>query len=248
MMVTSAAHGKRRPLLQYLVTPGDRARQSTYVKRGIAVAKTILLTWRNMLADAERAASAQRLAAEEQKEPDSGSSAQAASRPGVTAVSESTKPLAQFVPRMHKKHSANGFEIVYFDSAQDHPGQSVEDYLRAIIPIDPNERVKLYISGHGGIGCDFITDDTEAQRQTVDQLALLLTHVLADRETEAARCSQTQVNMVSCLFARSPDGAANTSPAAKLHRKLMDNHIYVDLVGRTESITSLSDGRNTFRI
>jgi len=146
---------------------------------------------------------------------------------------------------MAKKHRDNGFEIVYFDGAPEHPPETLPTRLRSIVPANLAERVKLYISGHGGTGHDFITDDTQVQRQTVDQLASLLKKVLDHRATVPEQCARTQINMVSCLFARSPDSAAHTSPAAKLHRKLLDNHIYVDLVGRTEAITSLLQGRAT---
>lgn len=209
------------------------------------MAKTILLTWRNMLADAQLAPAVRRMADDEEKQPVTDSSAHAAAAPVLAIAPVKIKPLAAFAPRAAEKHRDNGFEVVYFDSAQDHPGVSLAVHLRARIPASLDERVKLYISGHGGIGCDFITDDTEAQRQTVDQLARLLIEALGHRATATARCSQTQINMVSCLFARSPNGVAESSPAAKLHRKLIDNGIFVELIGRTEAIVALPEGRAT---
>ncbi|WP_035059383.1 hypothetical protein [Andreprevotia chitinilytica] len=147
--------------------------------------------------------------------------------------------LSQFQERMQTKHKDNGYEELYFD---DGPLKAV---LHGKVPADRAERVKIYISGHGGVGIDFITDDTEKIKQTVDDLAAMLAFALRDRATSKAESAATQINMISCLFARTPDGGAHSSPAAKLHKKLADGGIYVDLVGRTESIVATKDGRTT---
>lgn len=150
--------------------------------------------------------------------------------------------LMDFSTKMAEKHKDKGYEELYFDDGP------LEDDLHSKIPGDTAQKVKIYISGHGGTGIDYIADDTETRKKTVDELATLLTRGLRDRATIKGASANTQVNMISCLFARTPDGSAFTSPAAKLHRKLADNGIYVDLVGRTESIVATKDGRKTISL
>lgn len=152
------------------------------------------------------------------------------------------KVLPELSANLKLKHKDNGYEELFFDDGPP------ADTLLGKIPRDLGERVKIYISGHGGVGIDFITDDTETRKKTVDDLATLLSHALRDRATSKRDSAATQINMVSCLFARTPDGCAFTSPAAKLHKKLADNHIYVDLVGRTESVVATKDGRKTISL
>lgn len=152
------------------------------------------------------------------------------------------KVLPQLRANMQAKHKDNGYEELFFDDGP------LKDTLHGKIPADRAERVKLYISGHGGVGIDYIADDSETQKQTGDDLAALLTYALKDRATSKGESAATQVNMISCLFARTPDGGAFSSPAAKLHKKLADNGIYVDLVGRTESVVATNDGRKTISL
>ncbi|HVE08970.1 MAG TPA: C80 family cysteine peptidase [Paraburkholderia sp.] len=215
------------------------------------MAKTILLTWRNMLGDPALAAAVPRMADEDAPDKPVADDAVPPVPPAPPAAPDaprSIKPLAMFVPHMEDKHRGNAFEIVFFDGAADHPGVSLANHLRSKVPADPEERLKLYISGHGGVGIDYITDDTQSQRISVNELATLLAEVLAHRATVAANSAKTQINMVSCLFARTPDGAAHTSPAARLHRRLIDQGIYVDLIGRTEEIVAFDDGRKTVSV
>jgi hypothetical protein len=152
------------------------------------------------------------------------------------------KVLPELSANLKLKHAASGYEELFFDDGP------LQDVLLGKIPADRAERVKIYISGHGGVGIDYIADDTETHKKTVDELAALLGHALRNRANSKAECAATQINMVSCLFARTPDGNATTSPAAKLHQKLANDGIYVDLVGRTESVVATSDGRKTISL
>lgn len=106
------------------------------------------------------------------------------------------------------------------------------------------ERLKIFVCGHGGTGIDYIADDTETQKKTVDELATLLAYGLSERTTTRETSSETQVNMISCLFGRSANGTA-LCPAVKLHMALTAKKIYVDLVARTESIHATDKGRYT---
>lgn len=206
------------------------------------MAKTLLMTWRDMTDDPELKSVLPRAGAgeNEEKEP-----AQPASAHVVAEPIPSKKPMAAFVKRMQDEHANNGFEIVYFDGSPYSDGLPLNEHLKRKVPDNLDIDLKIYISGHGGIGTDAITNDKQSLRKSVDELAKLLAHALRDRATNMARSSATRINMVSCRFARTPDGKGGSSPAAKLHRSLMNEGIYVDLVGRTESISALKEGIST---
>lgn len=152
------------------------------------------------------------------------------------------KVLPHFIARAANKHGAD-FHRLYFDS-----DTVAADLVTLVSTIPNNERLKVYISGHGGVGIDYITDDTEARRKTVPELVELLAPALADRAQDRAQAANTQVNMVSCLFGRSPDGQSGTSPAAKLHQALADRDVFVELIARTESVVAMDTGRSTVSI
>jgi hypothetical protein len=149
--------------------------------------------------------------------------------------------LATLVQRLAGKYG-RGYTEIFFDD------QNFRDQLAAAVPDDIAIPLKIYISGHGNVGVDHITDDSQTRQKTVQQLASLLTDALEWRATERAQSGATQINMISCLFARTPDGSAYTSPAAKLHAALARSGIFVDLVGRTESIVAMNDGRRTISL
>ncbi|MCD9033577.1 hypothetical protein LDO32_17835 [Luteimonas sp. Y-2-2-4F] len=156
----------------------------------------------------------------------------------VTWRNMEPRVLPHFITRAQAKYGPR-FHRIYFDGA-------ASDELRAWSRNVPaGDRMKIYISGHGGVGADYITDDTQQVRKTVDELVDLLYEALSGRGTLKSTSRLCQVNMVSCLFGRTPDGRAGSSPAAKLHEGLSDWDVFVDLVARTEAITVLPDGRRT---
>jgi hypothetical protein len=160
----------------------------------------------------------------------------------VTWRNMEPRVLPHFIAKAQAKYGAD-FHQVYFDSET--VGAELTELVAAVPAAD---RLKIFISGHGGVGIEFITDDTQARRKSVQELIDLLVPALAARCADRADCARTQVNMVSCLFGRSADGVAISSPAAKLHQGLAERDVFVDLVARTESVVVLNDGRNTVSI
>ncbi|MFC3651511.1 hypothetical protein ACFONN_08170 [Dyella humi] len=148
------------------------------------------------------------------------------------------KVLPDFISRAQTKYGGN-FHRIYFD------GSATDDLRNWVRGIPAGDRIKMYISGHGDVGIHYITDDTQTVKKTVDDLIDLVTDGLHGRETSKATSGMCQVNMLSCLFGRTPDGRANSSPAAKLHDGLADWDVFVDLVARTESIVCTRNGRTT---
>lgn len=156
----------------------------------------------------------------------------------VTWRNMENRVLPEFIAKAQAKYGG-AFQRLYFDG-------DVRGPLAAWVAAAPAvDRLKIFISGHGGTGMDFITDDTQARRKTVDDLVDLLTDALMPRHTARATSASCQVNMLSCLFGRSPDGLATNTPAARLHEGLADWDVFVDLVARTESIVCLPGGRHT---
>jgi hypothetical protein len=148
------------------------------------------------------------------------------------------KVLPDFVARTQNKYQ-NNFHRLYFDD-------DIEQPLKDLVARIPrNERLKIYVSGHGGTGIQYITDDTETLKKTVDELVDLLANALMQRNTSKAQSNLTKITMVSCLFARTATGSATTTPAAKLHEGLADWDVFVDLIARTESIVETDTGRKT---
>ncbi|RUL76685.1 hypothetical protein [Dyella choica] len=156
----------------------------------------------------------------------------------VTWQNMEPKVLPNFISKATAKYGAN-FHRIYFD------GSTTTNLRNWVRGIPGDERIKLFISGHGGVGIDYITDDTQTVKKNVDELVDLVSDGLQGRNTSKATSQLCQVNMISCLFGRTPDGRANTSPAAKLHDGLTDWDVFVDLVARTESIIATPDGRRT---
>lgn len=156
----------------------------------------------------------------------------------ITWQNMEPKVLPRFISKATTKYGAN-FHRIYFD------GNTAGNLNALVRGIPADERLKIFISGHGGVGIDYITDDTQTVRKSVDELIDLVMDGLHGRDTRKATSNLCQVNMVSCLFGRTPDGRANTSPAAKLHDGLTDWDVFVDLVARTESIVATPTGRMT---
>jgi hypothetical protein len=147
--------------------------------------------------------------------------------------------LPEFISRATQKYGAL-FTRLYFDS-----GTLKGKLYFAVRGVPVTDKLKIYISGHGGTGIDYIMNDAQNQKQTLEDLAKLLSFALRERATSPAACADTEVNMISCLFGRTPDGRMDTSPAAKLHRELATWHVYVNLVARTESVVATKKGVQT---
>ncbi|MCD9007079.1 hypothetical protein LDO31_12705 [Luteimonas sp. XNQY3] len=155
----------------------------------------------------------------------------------VTWRNMELKVLPHFLYRAMTKYPA--FERYYF-------GEMPEERLRAWVRGRPGRAIKIYIAGHGGTGIDHITDDSETSTRTVVDLIDLIEYGLGDRATRKADCGACRIDMLACLFARTPDGRAASSPAARLHAGLAERGVFVDLVARTESIrVTRESGRMT---
>jgi len=70
----------------------------------------------------------------------------------------------------------------------------------AVDKIEDGEKLKIFISGHGGTGIQFITDNDKRRKVTVDDLATLLEDGLKNRATSMGASANTEVSMVCCLF------------------------------------------------
>src|SRR5262245_7198996 len=116
--------------------------------------------------------------------------------------------LPDFIARAKLKYK-DRFHRLYFDDA------NLREELRTILAKkDVGVRlVKIYIAGHGGAGLDNIRDNTQTQVKTLSELAELLRYGLLDCPTSKDTSYLTRVDMISCLFGRSPDGLANSSSA-----------------------------------
>jgi hypothetical protein len=160
--------------------------------------------------------------------------------------------LPGFIAKARRKYT--DFIIVRFDSTV----ENIKNLLQRVverIPVD--DTLKLFISGHGATGVQYISDNSEHRTKSVDELADMLADGLRPpnlvREKKPLRCSskdtaaKTQVNMIACQFGRTPDGSMDSCPAVILHRKLADKGVYVELVARTESINYIENakGRQT---
>jgi hypothetical protein len=107
----------------------------------------------------------------------------------------------------------------------------------------PDDPLKIFILGHGGNGLYFITDDTRKRQQSLEDLTKLLKAGLDKRCNWPPASQYTEINMLACQFGRAPGGRVYDSPAVKLHRSLMSNGIFVNLVARTESISNNPQGQ-----
>jgi hypothetical protein len=157
----------------------------------------------------------------------------------VTYRDMEPKVLPEFITKARGKYG-DRFTQLYFDS-----GALKGKLYTAVKAIPDGDRLKIFISGHGGTGIQYITDDAQVRKQTVDDLTSLLRYALRERATSWANSANTEVNMVSCLFGRTPDSSLGGCPAVRLHQQLLTWHIYVDLVARTESIFAMATGRHT---
>jgi len=157
----------------------------------------------------------------------------------ITYKDMETKVLPEFITKARDKYG-DRFTQLYFDSAV----LKGKLYV-AIKAIPDGDRLKIFISGHGGTGIQYITDDAQVRKQTVGDLISLLRYALRERATSWADSQDTEVNMVSCLFGRTPDGGLQGCPAVRLHQELTTWHVYVDVVARTESIVATAIGRQT---
>lgn len=101
------------------------------------------------------------------------------------------------------------------------------------VPLD--EQLKIFISGHGGPGRDYIGDESRLQIMTVNDLAALLAHALRERNNRIENSDLTHIRMTACSFGRTVDGTIDSIPAEKLHRRLSEHGTYVVLFARTES-------------
>lgn len=156
----------------------------------------------------------------------------------ITWQNMEPKVLPSFIGKATIKYGAN-FHRIYFD------GSTTTNLRSWVRGVPEGERIKIFISGHGGVGIDYITDDTQTVRMSVEELVDLVSDGLQGRSTSKATSNLCQVNLISCLFGRTPDGRVNSSPAAKLHDGLTDWDVFVDLVARTESIIATPTGRMT---
>ena len=147
--------------------------------------------------------------------------------------------LPEFIKKATIKYEEY-FKRLYFDDA------GLKAYLRREVNETPAKgKLKIFISGHGGTGIQCITNDAQNRKQTVEDLTNLLHYALQKRATDPRNSKDTEVNMVSCLFGRTPVGGLGQCPAVRLHLELCRRHVYVDLVARTESVNSKAIGRTT---
>jgi hypothetical protein len=133
------------------------------------------------------------------------------------------------------------FKQLYFDS-----GYQLSLSLRYVVDrIPKKDRLKIFISGHGGTGVQYITANDGVRKQTVGDLAALLESALGARAASRGASDNTEVNMFSCSFGLTPDGGLDGIPAVRLHRMLAAKGVYVDLVARTEWLAAKPRGRVT---
>ena len=160
----------------------------------------------------------------------------------VTYRDMETNVLTEFIAKAKTKY-AGRFTQLYFDN-----GALKGQLLAAVKKVSDQEKLKVFISGHGNAGIPYITDDAKVRRQTLDDLAGLLRVALRERAASPNNSQNTEVNMISCLFGRTPDGGVESISAVQLHRKLATWHVYVDLIARTESILNFPEGRKTISL
>jgi hypothetical protein len=159
----------------------------------------------------------------------------------VTYKDMEPKVLREFITKARAKYG-DRFSQLYFDDS----AMWLKDSLRRAVNETPaGQKLKIFISGHGGTGIQYITDDAQVRKQTVENLASLLEFALKYRATARDNSANTEVNMVSCLFGRTPVGGLGQCPATNLHLELCRRLVYVDLVARTETIVADTEGRTT---
>ena len=152
------------------------------------------------------------------------------------------KKMTELITKATRKYDS--FKQLYFDN-----GWALILLLSMeVVKIPTEDKLKIFISGHGGTGIQYITANDGARKQTVEDLAALLACALEERATSMEASANTEVNMVSCLFGRiSSDGLAEC-PAVRLHKMLAAKKVYVDLVARTERVAAKPIGRVTMSL
>jgi hypothetical protein len=88
----------------------------------------------------------------------------------ITYTDMETDILPGFIGRAEKKYGER-FSILRLDGGKWIVGNRLAS---AVTQIPPGEKLKVFISGHGFTGVQYITDNSGIRRQTVDDLASLL--------------------------------------------------------------------------
>lgn len=124
--------------------------------------------------------------------------------------------------------------------------QNLKSHLTRKLSSIPNaDKLKIFITGHGGFGVQYIANEARVKKVTVDDLVNALAKPLQQRAASPRTSPNTLIDMNSCLFGRSIDASFDNCPAVRLHRGLAQKDVFVDLVARTESLTSSADGRTS---
>lgn len=152
-----------------------------------------------------------------------------------------SKVTVSFKARAEKKYEQS-FHEIFFD------GDAAGELKKVVQDVKAEEKLKVYICGHGGTGIEYIADDTHSQKKTIVELIDLLVFGLQPRKTFKESSGDTAIVMLSCLFGRTADGHAKTTPATKLHLGLTQKDVFVDLIARTESISMASDVNRTISV
>jgi hypothetical protein len=164
----------------------------------------------------------------------------------LTYMDMEASVLPDFVAKEERKHKEN-FHKAYFDNGI--PAAIALGKLVMAFP--PNEGLKIFIAGHGTTGVQYITDDSQRRKQSVDDIVKFLKLALYGRyfdedDKPINRDAKTRINMIVCRFGRTPDGSLDNIPAVMIHRKLFEARFYVELEARTESINHIKNKEDRF--
>lgn len=140
--------------------------------------------------------------------------------------------------------------VAMFDTLET-PGELAR--VRQAVLDATGHKLKILLHGHGNAHVDFICSEqahnhpgrmpAATEMRDLNQLADAVNSMLNGRRARApGEASDTVVVMISCLFGRSNTGNLQDSSAWKLHRKLQDRGVFVELVARTEAIVSSNHG------
>ena len=80
----------------------------------------------------------------------------------VTYRDMEPKVLPEFITKARDKYRDDRFKQLYFDDAG-----LKDSLLRAVDDIPADQKLKIFISGHGGTGIQYITADDQVRKQTV---------------------------------------------------------------------------------
>jgi hypothetical protein len=126
------------------------------------------------------------------------------------------KVLREFITKARAKYG-DRFSQLYFDDS----AMLLKALLRRAVNETPaGQKLKIFISGHGGTGIQYITAEDRVRKQTVGDLAVLLADGLINRATSMGDSANTEVNMASCLFGRISSAGLAECPAVRLHAAL----------------------------